>query len=114
VARKKVGQGGMIFLAALILTAVMTFFSFVAEFPQIIWVSLVTGALLGFYNITKKETVTYILAVWGFFGALTLVATSMPYFGSWLQAIAKNLAILLAPTTLLVTGKALFNILQKK
>lgn len=77
---------------------------FAMELP--IWLILLLGLLVGYMNITKGESMGFLLA--GI--ALTLTATSLallPMVGAAVTQAATNLAAVIGPAMLLVAAKVI-------
>ncbi len=74
-------------------------------------VLVIAGLIVGFLNVTEKETVPFLVA------AVALMATSnadlrvingiIPNVGTWLQNIVANIAVFVAPGAVVVAIKAI-------
>lgn len=112
--RKKSSIAGPLFLIAAALTLLISFVSFIAEMPGITYVSLAIGFVIGLMNVTKKESVKYLLAAIAVPAGLTflMAAAELGMVGDLLQTVAMNFIYMLAPTTIFVGGRALYHVLR--
>jgi len=79
----------------------------VLQFTWIMWLLAVLGVIVGFLNVTKEETRSFLLAAIG----LMLAATSVqvvPFIGDLITRIMSNLVVFIAPAVLVVALKSLF------
>jgi len=79
----------------------------VLQFTWIMWLLAVLGVVVGFMNVTKEETRSFLLAAIG----LMLAATSVqvvPFVGDLITRIMSNLVVFIAPAVLVVALKSLF------
>lgn len=79
----------------------------VLQFTWVMWLLAVLGVIVGFLNVTKEETRSFLLAAIG----LMLAATSVqvvPFVGDLITRIMANLVVFIAPAVLVVALKSLF------
>lgn len=74
--------------------------------PLTVYVLAVLGIVVGFLNVTEKETVPFLVATI----ALMLTSTSLAVLGvATLTAIFTNVAVFAAPAALVVAIKAVYS-----
>ena len=76
------------------------------DLAWVMWVLAVLGLIVGFLNVTKEETRSFLLAAIG----LMLAATSVqviPLVGDLVTRIMANLVVFIAPAVLIVALKSL-------
>lgn len=106
--------GGWSFIVGVVIALLIGLFSGL-ESTTAVSVLVVLGLIVGFLNVTEKETTGFLLAtvalvlVSGFGGsAIGQVTTIGPYMSGVLQA----LMIFVIPATIIVALKAIYNIAQ--
>jgi hypothetical protein len=101
--------GGWAFLVGVILALVFAFFG---QFTGWAWLLIVLGLIIGFLNISEKETQRFMFAgtvlviVGAFAGNVFLSVTYLP-------EIFNNLVALFAPATVVVALKSVFEMAKK-
>lgn len=78
-----------------------------------VWLLVVLGLIVGFLNITAKETTPFLIASI----ALILTTTalgSIQLIGDYLTAILENVRIFVAPAAIVAALKAIFVLAAKK
>ncbi|MBI2654937.1 hypothetical protein HYX06_00745 [Candidatus Woesearchaeota archaeon] len=110
----KIGQWA--FLVGLALAVVFAFVKAGSWTGIVTLVLVIAGLVVGFLNITEKETTPFLVA------AIALMATSaanlevindlVPNVGTWLQGIVGNIAVLAAPAAVVVALKAIKSLAQ--
>lgn len=85
------------------------------------WLGLllvVLGLIVGFANITAKETTGFLVAALALLVAnvagLGAINTLIPYLGSILEGIVRFLLVMVAPAALIVAVKAFYDLASKK
>ncbi len=81
--------------------------AFVLESSWVMWVLALLGLIVGFLNVTKEETHSFLLAAIGLMLAVTSVQV-LPIVGGTLTRIMANLVVFIAPAVLVVALKSLF------
>jgi ATP synthase protein I len=71
------------------------------------WVLVVLGIVVGFLNVKKEETRSFLLAAIGLMLAATSVQV-LPFVGDLITQIMSNLVVFIAPAVLVVALKSLF------
>jgi hypothetical protein len=101
--------GGWAFLVGVVLALVFAFFG---QFASWAWLLVVLGLLIGFLNISEKETQKFLMA-----GAVLVIVGEFGgnAFGSvmYLSGIFNNLVALFAPATIVVALKSVFEMAKK-
>lgn len=110
----KIGQWA--FLVGLALAVVFAFVKAGNWEGIVTLVLVIAGLVVGFLNITEKETTPFLIA------AIALMATSaarlevinnlVPNVGTWLQNIVVNIGVLAAPAAVVVALKAIKSLAQ--
>ncbi|MBI4451810.1 hypothetical protein HY637_00125 [Candidatus Woesearchaeota archaeon] len=113
----KIGQWA--FLVGLALAVVFAFVKAGKWEGIVTLVLVIAGLVVGFLNITEKETTPFLIA------AVALMATSaasstkldvindlVPNVGTWLQNIVVNIGILATPAAVVVALKAIKSLAQ--
>jgi ATP synthase protein I len=77
------------------------------HFEWIMWVLALLGLIVGFLNVTKEETRSFLLAAIGLMLAATSVQV-LPLVGDLITQIMSNLVCFIAPAVLVVALKSLF------
>ncbi|MBN1644863.1 hypothetical protein JW851_02380 [Candidatus Woesearchaeota archaeon] len=79
--------------------------------PTLVWVLVILGLVVGFLNITGKETTEFLVA------ALTLMligsAGAIPALGIIILSILANIVAFVAPAALVVALKSIWILAQK-
>jgi ATP synthase protein I len=73
----------------------------------ILWVLALLGLIVGFLNVSKEETRSFLLAAIGLMLAATSVQV-LPLVGDLITQIMSNLVCFIAPAVLVVALKSLF------
>ena len=110
-ARKRT-MGEWCFLGGVIL-------AILAGFVDLTWIPavlIVLGLLVGFMNITEKETESFLLAAVGLLLVGTAGLGAIPLFGleGTLESILTNIATFVAPGVLVVALKTIWELGKKK
>ena len=71
------------------------------------WVLAVLGLIVGFLNISDKESQTFLLAAIALIVAANAVG-AIPYIGEWATRIIANLVLFMGGAVLVVAVKSLF------
>jgi hypothetical protein len=79
--------------------------------PTLVWVLVILGLLVGFLNITAKETTEFLVATL----ALMVIgsAGAIPALGVIILSILANLVAFVAPAALVVAIKSIWVLAQK-
>lgn len=111
----KIGQWA--FIVGVILAVVFGFLKAGNWAGIVTLVLVVAGLIVGFLNVTEKETTPFLVA------SIALMATSVanlevindlvPNVGTWLQSIVGNFAVLIAPAAVVVALKAVHSLAQE-
>lgn len=74
----------------------------------IVLVLVILGLIIGFLNITEKEMTPFLVATVALVvtGTASNSLTVIPTIGSYLEAIVRNIAVLVTPAALIVSLKA--------
>ena len=102
--------GEWAFIVGLVLAIIVSFFSAGNWAGLVTLVLVIVGLIVGFLNITEKETTPFLIA------AVALIVTSsadlevingiIPNVGTWLQNIVHNIAVLVSPAAIVVALKS--------
>jgi hypothetical protein len=108
---QKIGSWAFIIgvvLAILIGLLGSTVFGSFAQWLPVLFIIL--GFVVGFLNISDKETTGFLVAVIALLVAGGINWTSIPTLGTYLASIFANIASLLAPAAVIVGLKAVWNL----
>jgi ATP synthase protein I len=81
--------------------------AFLLQVTWVMWVLAVLGLVVGYLNVTKEETRSFLLAAIGLMLAATSVQV-LPLVGDLITRIMSNLVVFIAPAVLVVALKSLF------
>jgi ATP synthase protein I len=96
--------GKYAFIIGLVLAVVA---ALLLQASWVMWVLAVLGLVVGFLNVSKEETRSFLLAAIGLILAATSVQV-LPLVGDLLTRIMSNLVVFIAPAVLVVALKSLF------
>jgi hypothetical protein len=77
------------------------------------WVLILLGLVVGFLNITAKETTEFLVATIALMAVGTGGLSVVPTAGAALSAIMKNIVVFVAPAALLVALKAIYSLAEE-
>ena len=79
--------------------------------PTVTWVLVILGLIVGFLNITERETVEFLVAA----VALLIVgsAGSLPALGTIILSVLENIVAFVAPAALVVAIKSIYSLAQE-
>jgi hypothetical protein len=108
---KKLGHYS--FIAGLIIAIV------VALVPQLrgdvaVWIMVILGIIVGFLNITSKETTPFLVATVALIIASSASALSLAAIWTGLTAMLGNVIIFVAPAAIVVAVKSVFELAEKQ
>lgn len=103
------------FLLGVALAVVFGFFKAGSYAGILTLVLVILGLVVGFLNITEKETTPFLVAAIALMttsaaGELIHIDTLVSNFGTWLQAIVVNIAIFVTPAAIVVALKAIHSL----
>ena len=78
--------------------------------PNVTWILVVLGLIVGFMNITEKETVEFLVAAVALLIAGS--AGSLPALGIVILAVLENIVAFVAPAAVVVAIKAIYSLAQ--
>lgn len=79
--------------------------------PTVTWVLVILGLVVGFMNITERETVEFLVASVALLIAGS--AGSLPALGFVILAVLENIVAFVAPAALVVALKAIYSLAQE-
>ncbi len=110
-------MGGYAFLAGAILAVLAGLLGsmLAAWAPWIVLLLVLLGLVVGFLNVSDKETGQFLLAAIallavGSVSSLVVIDVAIAPLGSILQSIVRHLAVFVAPAALIVALKAVYNL----
>jgi len=101
------------FVIAVIVALIATIMPDVALYEGFPFIALVIGLLLGFFFVTKKESITFMLAYLVLVAVVGLFST-IPAVGTFVHTLFVNLLGIFGGTALLVAVRALVGTTSKK
>ena len=81
--------------------------------PWIVLALVILGLIVGFLNITAKETTEFLVAAIALIAAGGANLTIIPYVGDYLTAILGYIAVFVAPAAIVVALKAVKALAEK-
>ncbi|MBW2993631.1 hypothetical protein KY317_03600 [Candidatus Woesearchaeota archaeon] len=99
---KKVGHYS--FLAGIIIAVIVGLVPSLRGDPAI-WVMVILGVIVGFLNVTSKETVGFLIACVGLIIASSASALSLAVIWPTLTTILGNMIVFIAPAAIVVAIK---------
>lgn len=83
--------------------------------PWITLLLVILGLIVGFLNISQKETMEFLIAaialvVVGTAAQLSTIDSVVPLLGSMIQAMVANVAVFVTPAALVVSLKAVYSL----
>ena len=81
--------------------------------PWIVLALVILGLVVGFLNITAKETTEFLVAAIALIAAGSANLTIIPYAGDYLTAILGYIAVFVAPAAIVVALKAVKELAEK-
>ena len=112
-AKKDMSKWGVwAFYVALILAVILAF----VQFGWAIWLLAIAGLVVGFLNISKKETTPFLIAslAWMVAGdALGSILGTLPMVGPYLEAFLDNVVTFVGPAAAIVAIMALYYITKE-
>jgi hypothetical protein len=106
--------GEWAFLAGVVLAILIGLFSGVATGTLAI-VLVILGILVGFLNISEKETTGYLVAAIALLAAAGASGFStLPWIGSYLVGMLGNIALFVAPAAVIVALKAVLSLSKNR
>lgn len=104
--------GGYAFILGIIIAILAGLVSLDASTANLVlWVMVVLGLIIGFLNVTDKETTSFLVAAISLIltqGALSTLNVAI------ITGIVSNIAVLAAPAALIVALKAVWNMASSK
>ncbi len=109
---KTEGLGELAFFTGLLLAIVAGFFILPLDVVTITLVIL--GIVVGFLNITSKETSGFLLASVALLVAGSAGIDKIPLIGGWFYPILINIVTFVTPAAIIVALKAVYGLARKK
>ncbi len=102
--------GEISFILGLVIAILAGIFVSLTNSGWIVLALVVLGLIVGFLNITEKETQPFLIA------SIALIVTAIsgsmltiiPFIGNALNAIVQNIAVFVAPAVIVVSIKAIY------
>jgi len=76
------------------------------------WTLIVLGLVIGFLNVTEKETTAFLIAAIALMTVGAAGLAALGYIGGYVQAILANIVTIVAPAALVVAIKSVYAIGQ--
>ena len=107
-------MGEWAFLVGVLLALVFGIFGAGSMAGVLTLVLVVLGLIVGFLNVTEKETTAFLVAAAVLLLAgsanLTVIDGVVPMVGTWLQNMISNMAVFVAPAAIVVALKSIKNL----
>jgi hypothetical protein len=101
-------KGHYAFLVGVLLAVVAALIPSLQAATWLPWVLIVLGLIVGFLNITAKETTEFLVATIALMAVGTGGLSAVPAAGAVVLGILKNLVAFVAPAALVVALKAIY------
>ncbi|MBN2111684.1 hypothetical protein JW707_01160 [Candidatus Woesearchaeota archaeon] len=101
-------KGHYAFLVGVLLAVVAALIPSLQAAAWLPWVLIVLGLIVGFLNITAKETTEFLVATIALMAVGTGGLSAVPSAGAIVLGILKNLVAFVAPAALVVALKAIY------
>ena len=102
--------GSYAFLVVIVLAIIAALVPALQANATVTWILVLLGLIVGLMNVTKKETMGFLIAGIG----LNIVSATLPNLGLYLTAILNNINVFVAPAVLVVALKAIYDYAEKK
>lgn len=109
---EEIGQWA--FFAAIILAILLGLVPEVFPAVGVATVLIVLGVIIGFINITARETSAFLIAAIALLLAGTAGLENLPVIGEFIGPILLNIATFVAPAAIIVALKAIVELAKKK
>jgi len=106
------GMGELAFFVGILLAIVAGFFTIPLDVVTIILIIL--GIVVGFLNITSKETTGFLIAAIALLAAGSAGLDKIPYISYYIYPILLNILTFVTPAALIVALKAVYELARKK
>lgn len=106
------GMGGFGAILFLLGTGLAVIAAFIGELPFTAVILGVSGLVVGFLNITSKESLTFLIAVIAI-SLLTGVLAALPTVGGFVEKILVNISVFAGAGALVVSLKEIFRVASK-
>lgn len=108
---EKIGE--LAFLACVVIAVIAGLVATDAN-GMILGVLVVLGLIVGFLNVSEKETTPFLISAAALIIASTAQFSTIPVAGVYIQSILANIAAFVAPAAVLVALKAVYALASKK
>ena len=105
--------GGWAFIIGIILTLLAGIIP-AWQTPTVMWILVVLGLIVGFLNVTAKETSEFLIATVALMVVGSAGLGALPALGTAIKAILGNIVAFVAPAALVVAVKAIFDLAGRK
>lgn len=106
-------RGHYAFLVGVLLAVVAALVPALQTATWVPWTLIVLGLIVGFINITAKETTEFLVATIALMAVGTGGLSAVPTAGAIVTAILKNLVAFVAPAALVVALKAIYALAEE-
>lgn len=102
--------GDIAFFAGVLVAIIAGLFPELLSGGVVAAILVILGIIVGFLNVTKEETTSFLIAAIALLAAGAAGLGSLPWVGSFLAPIALNIATFVAPAAVIVALKAVWNL----
>lgn len=104
--------GHLAFIAGVIVAIIAGVATDILETTVVTLVLVILGIIVGFMNITAKETVGFLVAAVALMVAGVADVIVIPQIGVYLQSILENIATFVAPAAVVVALKTVYRLAE--
>jgi hydrogenase/urease accessory protein HupE len=108
--------GNWAFIVGVVLAIILGLFStyIPAYIETITFIMVILGLIVGFYNITQKEVINFLIAAIALLAVGAAGLNALPIIGTYVGGILTQIAVFVAPAAIIVALKAVYELAYKK
>ena len=107
--------GNWAFIIGVVLAIVLGLFgAYIGYTTEITYIMIILGLIVGFYNVTRKETVNFLIVAIALLVAGGIGLEMLPVIGTYVGGILSHITVFIAPAAILVALKAVYEMGYKK
>lgn len=105
--------GKWAFIIGLALAIIAGLIQGIYQIPSLILILVILGLIVGFLNITEKDTVKLLIAIIALMGIGGLTISAIPVINTYLEAMLTNIVIFASGAGLVIAIKAIIETTKK-
>ena len=108
--------GNWAFMIGVVLAIILGLFgAYIPAYVETItYIMVILGLIVGFYNITQKEAINFLIAAIALLAVGAAGLETLPVIGPYIGGILTQIAVFVAPAAVLVALKAVYDLAYKK